>query len=103
MHHNHNHECRTFHLNFSNSHPYMSAATTTTKQDSHTEQNLKTVYESGTNAMCTDDLNEPFQCDILDNSMLSNQYHTDLVTDEVQINAASFKNPDNIFIYLQMG
>ena len=77
----------------------MSADTTTSKQDSHTEQNLKNIHESGTNALCTDDLNEPFECDILGNSILSNQYHTEHVTDEVQINAASVKNPDNFFIF----
>ena len=74
----------------------MSAATTTTKQDSYTEEN-KTIYEIGTNALCTDNLNEPFECDIPDNSILSNQYHTDLVTDEVQINAAIVKYPNNNF------
>ena len=78
----------------------MPAATTTTEQDSHTEEN-KTIYEIGTNALCTEYLNEPFECDIPDNSILGNQYHTDLVTDEVQNNAAIGKNPDNIF-YSQM-
>lgn len=49
--------------------------------------------------MCKDDLNEPVECNNLGNSILSNQYHTDLVTDEVQINAASDKNPDTIFSF----
>ena len=90
---------QNFHLKFSYSQQYMTATKATTKQEFQPEQYSKTIDDSGTNVLCTDDLNEPFECDILDNSILSNQHHTKFDKDEVQNNAASVMSPDNIFIF----